>query len=75
MKQNSTLTIEMVLEEAGIAAKYEARGEAKGEEKARTEIARNLLDMGWTIEQTAKTSCISLEKVQSLYAAMHGNEN
>jgi hypothetical protein len=72
---DSTLTIEMVLEETGIAAKYEARGEAKGEEKARTEIARNLLDMGWTIEQTAKTSCLSPEKVQSLYVAMHGNGN
>jgi hypothetical protein len=80
---DSTLTIETVLEEAGIAAQYEARGEArgeakgkeKGEEKARTEIARNLLNMGWTIEQTAKISCLSLEKVQSLYAAMHGNGN
>jgi hypothetical protein len=72
---DSTLTIEAILEEAGLAAKYEARGEAKGEEKARSEIARDLLSMGWTIEQTARISCLSVEKVQSLYAAVHGGGN
>jgi hypothetical protein len=76
---DSTLTIETVLEEAGLAAKYElkgeargeARGEVRGEEKARTEIARNLLGMGWAVEQTALTSRLSIEKVQALYEDMH----
>jgi predicted transposase YdaD len=74
---DSTLTIETVLEEAGLAAKYElkgeARGEARGEEKARTEIARNLLGMGWTVEQTALTSRLSIEKVQTLYEDIHNS--
>jgi predicted transposase YdaD len=77
----NTLTLEAVLEEAGLIAKYEARGEAKaeargearGEEKARCEIARNLLSLGWTIEQTAQTSLLPIEKVQALYAAMLTN--
>jgi predicted transposase YdaD len=68
------LTIEAVLEEAGLAEKYEARGEAIGEEKARSEIARNLLSLGWTIEQTARTSRLSVEKVRALSAAMHAGD-
>jgi predicted transposase YdaD len=65
--RDSTLTIEAVLEEAGLAVKYEARGE----EKARCEIARNLLSLGWTVEQTAQTSRLPVEKVQALYADLH----
>ncbi|MDR2633751.1 MAG: hypothetical protein LBC51_09060, partial [Treponema sp.] len=71
----STLSIEHVLEESGWAAKYElegeARGEARGEEKAQSRIARNLLALGWTVEQTARTSGLSIEKVQALYEDIH----
>jgi hypothetical protein len=63
------LTLEAVLEEAGLVAKYEARGE----EKTRCEIARNLLSLGWTIVQTAQTSRLPVEKVQAFYAAIHTN--
>jgi hypothetical protein len=78
---DGTLTLERVLEEAGLIAKYElrgeargeakgeARGEARGEEKARCEIAQDLLGMGWTVEQTARTSRLPIEKVQALYDA------
>jgi hypothetical protein len=64
---DGTLTLERVLEEAGLIAKYESRGEAKGEEKARFEIARDLLGMGWTVEQTARVSRLPMEKVQVLH--------
>jgi hypothetical protein len=67
---DGVLTLEAVLEEAGLAAKYEAKGEASGEEKARSEIAGDLLNMGWTVEQTARTSRLSIEKVRALAAAM-----
>jgi glycosyltransferase involved in cell wall biosynthesis len=60
---DSALRMERVIEKAGLTVKYEARGE----EKARSEIARSLLDMGWTAEQTARTSRLSIEKVQTLY--------
>jgi hypothetical protein len=70
---DGALTIETVLEETGLAAKYELRGEAKGEARGE-EKARNLLDMGWTIEQTARTSRLAIEKVQSLHEYMQGRK-
>jgi glycosyltransferase involved in cell wall biosynthesis len=64
---NSTRGIEKVIEEAGLAVKYEARGE----EKARSEIARNLLGIGWTAEQTAQISRLSIEKVKVFCQVIH----
>ncbi|MDR2176831.1 MAG: hypothetical protein LBP20_02180 [Treponema sp.] len=55
---------EAVLEESGLTAEYEARGEAEGAEKARVEIAGNLLNMGWAIELAARISRLPVEKVQ-----------
>jgi hypothetical protein len=63
---DEALTLERALEEAGLIAKYESRGKARGEEEARAEIARSLLGMGWTVEQTARISRLSIEKVQAL---------
>jgi hypothetical protein len=72
---DGALTIEAVLEETGWAAKYELRGEERGEawgeERARSEIARNLLGMGWAVDQTARISRLPIEKVQALYEDMH----
>jgi hypothetical protein len=64
---DSTLTIETVFEESGLAAKYRLKGKEEGKEEARLEIARNLLELGWTVEQAARTSRLSIEKVQALY--------
>jgi predicted transposase YdaD len=63
---DATPTIESILEETGWAARYEARAE----EKTRSEIAGNLLNMGWTVEQTASTARLSVEKVRAFAAAM-----
>jgi hypothetical protein len=63
-----------VLEESGLTAKYETKGETEGAEKARAEIARNLLNMGWAVEQTAQIFRLPVEKVQDLYADMQAGE-
>jgi glycosyltransferase involved in cell wall biosynthesis len=60
---DNDLHMERVIEKAGLTVKYET----KGEEKARLEIAQNLLGMGWTTEQTSQISRLSIEKVQALY--------
>jgi hypothetical protein len=65
---DSTLSIETVFEEIGLAAKYEIWGEARGEKKA-----RNLLNLGRIIEQTAQTFRLPIEKIQAIYAAMYTN--
>jgi hypothetical protein len=64
------LTLDGVLEEIGLTAKWEARGEARGvaigEEKKAAEIARNLLKNGFPVEQTALLSGLDVEKVEAL---------
>ncbi|MDR0314021.1 MAG: hypothetical protein LBI14_10540 [Treponema sp.] len=74
----SALTLDKVLEEAGLTAKWEARGEARGliegeakgraegEEKKATEIAKNMLKDGFSEEQTAKVSGLDISKVRKL---------
>jgi len=56
------LTLDGVLEEIGLTAKWEARGE----EKKAAEIARNLLKNGFSVEQTAVLSGLDAIKVEAL---------
>ena len=75
LKMSGTmLTLDEVFEEVGLAAKWEARGEARGltegeaygrEEKA-AEIAKNMLRKNFTIEQTAELSGLDISKVKAL---------
>jgi hypothetical protein len=60
------LTLDGVLEEIGLTAKWEAKGIAVGEEKKATEIARNLLNNGFSAEQTAVLSGLDVVKVKAL---------
>jgi hypothetical protein len=71
---NVDITFEEALEKVGLIAKWEARGEARGEvrgeargkdEKA-LEIAKNLLNNGFSVEQTAKLAELDIEKVGTL---------
>jgi predicted transposase YdaD len=72
------LTMDRLLENVGLTAKWEARGEERGqaigevrgqaigEEKKALEIARNLLGSGFSVEQTAKLAGLAIEKVEAL---------
>jgi hypothetical protein len=66
----TALTLEDVFEKAGLLARWEARGEvrgeARGEEKKASEIARNMLKNGFSVEQTASLSGLEIEKIRSL---------
>jgi hypothetical protein len=59
---NHTETFEEVFTEAGIIPQWIERGE----EKKALAIARNLLAMGWAVENIAKATELPLEKVRSL---------
>ena len=58
----AAMTLEQIFEEAGLVAKWEARGEAG---KA-TEIARNMLKDGFSLEQVARLSGLRPEQVKAL---------
>ena len=68
------LTLDQVLEEAGLIAKWEARGEARGkasglaegEKKKAKEIAKNLLGNGFSLEQTVHLSGLDIAEVRKL---------
>jgi hypothetical protein len=63
---DSALTLDKIFEEAGLVAKWEARGEARGKEEKAAEIARNLLKNGFSVEQTAALSGLDVSKVKVL---------
>jgi hypothetical protein len=60
---DTALTLERVFEEAGLIAKWEARGE----EKKAFKVARNLINKSWTPEEVAETTELDVETVKSLY--------
>ncbi|MDR0313120.1 MAG: hypothetical protein LBI14_05950 [Treponema sp.] len=62
----SALTRDKVFEEAGLTAKWEARGEARGQGKKAAEIAQNMLKEGFSVEQTAKLSGLDISKVSEM---------
>jgi hypothetical protein len=75
---NGTLTFEEVFTRAGIIPRWIERGRkegiekgiekgiVQGEEKKALEIARKLLDEGWSIEKTAGIARLTVKKVRSL---------
>jgi predicted transposase YdaD len=69
--RNGTLTLEKVLKEAGLTEKWKAEGkaegEARGEEKKALEIARNLIQKGWELNEIAETTNLSVDKIKPLY--------
>jgi fumarate hydratase class II len=52
--------IQEALKEAGLVAKWEAKGEYK---KAR-EIAKNLLNKGFSVEETAKLTELNIKNIR-----------
>jgi predicted transposase YdaD len=67
---DTELEFQKALEEVGFVAKWEARGEAIGEAigegRKALEIAKNMLDDGFSVEQTAKLAELDIEKVRAL---------
>jgi predicted transposase YdaD len=79
---DSALTLEKIFRDAGFLAKWEAEGEARGiavgeargiavgvvegEERKATEIAKNMLRNGFSLEQTSTLSGLDVEKVKAL---------
>jgi predicted transposase YdaD len=59
---DNEVTLDDVLVELGLTAKWKEEGREKGRE----EIARKLLRKGWSIEDTAETAELDIETVKSL---------
>ena len=59
----STVTLEKVLEDAGLTEKWEARGE----ERKAVDIARNLINLGFPLETVVSATRLDSEKVKALY--------
>ncbi|GHV80976.1 hypothetical protein AGMMS49944_27670 [Spirochaetia bacterium] len=58
----AALTLDQALEETGLTAKWEARGEAKG----KSEVARNGLAMGYPIETLSNLTGLPVETIKKL---------
>jgi len=56
------LTLDKVLEEVGFTARMEAKAEARGKE----EVARNMLNSGFPVEQVAELSGLDVERIRAL---------
>jgi hypothetical protein len=62
-----------VIEETGLAAEWEARGEARGEERKSFSIAQNLIKLGVPIETVISATQLDPEKVKTLYQQVEAN--
>jgi hypothetical protein len=65
--RNGALTLEKVLKDAGLIDKWIAEGKEEGEEKKALEIARNLMQKGWTAQEIAETINFDAAKIRVLY--------
>jgi len=67
---NTALTLDEIFEEAGLVARWEAKGEAKGEargkEYATLAIAQNMINLGYPAEAVASATQLKIEKVREL---------
>jgi hypothetical protein len=61
------LTIEQVLENAGLTAKWEARGRAEGRTEEALSIAQNMVNLGLPPETVVSATQLDPEKVKALY--------
>jgi predicted transposase YdaD len=60
-------TFDRLAIETGLAAKWEAEGEARGMEAGRAEVARNLAKLGIPAETIITATQLDPEKVKALY--------
>jgi hypothetical protein len=64
-------TLEQVLEESGMTAKWKAEGKAEGRYEACLHFAINLIKKGWSGKDIAETTGLDLATVESLYREAH----
>ena len=68
LKMSKTVTsLDDVLEEAGLTAKWEARGEAVGEERKALKIAQNMVNLGLPFETVISATGLDPDKVKELF--------
>ena len=76
MKMSSAAkSLDEVFERTGLAAKWEARGEArgmtigeaKGEERKAIDVAQNMINLGLPLETIVSATRLDPEKVKTLY--------
>jgi predicted transposase/invertase (TIGR01784 family) len=57
----SDVTLEQVFERTGLIAKWEARGEVRGKMEGKREVAKNLINIGLSLEQIAQVTGLDIE--------------
>jgi predicted transposase/invertase (TIGR01784 family) len=63
----SDAALESIFEEFGLTEKWIEQGIEQGEEKAKLLIAKNLVTMGWKIEDVARATELDVSKIQPFY--------
>ena len=66
IEMDDTLTLEKVLEETGLIAKWETRGEEKGLEKGLEIAAQNALAKGYPLETIRDITGLDMEAIEKL---------
>ena len=66
MDMKARLTLEKVLEDAGVLARWEARGEASGRERTTLGIAHKMKEMGDSVERIHVITGLSIEAIKQL---------
>ena len=61
------LSLEELIEKEGWFAKYEALGEARGEERKAIDVAKKMVSSGFPPETVASITELAPEKVKELY--------
>ena len=64
---NAALSLDDVFERTGLAAKWEARAEAKGKEQEAKNIAKNMVNAGFPLETVVSMTNLDPEKVKELF--------
>ena len=61
-----THTLEEIYERTGYAARIEAKGDAKGQEKKALEIAQAMIDLNLPLETIVAATKLDLKKIKAL---------
>jgi len=65
--RDAAKSLDEVLVRTGVAARVEAKAEARGEENKALDIAKNLINMGFPLETVVSATNLDPEKVKPMY--------
>ncbi|MCL2193956.1 MAG: hypothetical protein FWB78_11260, partial [Treponema sp.] len=71
MGGTAAVDLETVLENAGLIAKWEAQGEARGKAEQTIEIARNCIEHGFPIDAVVSVTGLDPEQVRELAGGIY----